>query len=662
MEDDNEILQDFLVEAGEILDKLGEQLVELEARPDDMDLLNAVFRGFHTVKGGAGFLNITPLVELCHRAEDVFNVLRQGARKVDAEIMDVMLRVLDIVKAMMDAVRAGRDPEHAGAALLTQLDGFAKPDAPPGANKAVPAAPEQGAVSDTVYQQLLDTLPPAPASGVNATADAGKPKTTSPHKGDEITDSEFEALLDQLQTKPKAAEPQQSPPLIKPQPAKADEISDAEFDALLDELHGTAGRKTTAPPAPAAAQEKPKGAAPAKTEAQDHATAETSVRVDTKRLDDIMNMVGELVLSRNRLVRLQSGLSNEEVTQAVATLDLVTSDLQTAVMKTRMQPIKKVFGRFPRVVRDISRSMKKEVTLELQGEDTDLDKNLVEALADPLVHLVRNAVDHGVETPEVRAAAGKARSGTVILAAEQEGDHILLIIADDGAGMDAEVLRRKVVEKGLMDAEAAARLTQRDCYNLVFLPGFSTKSEITDISGRGVGLDVVKTRIAQLNGTVEIESQKGKGTRFMIKVPLTLAIIPTLMVMVGARTFALPLMNVHEIFDLDLSRTNTLDGQPTIMVRDHALPLYYLNHWLLRDAPASKAGGCRHVVVVNFGIQRVGFVVDQLLGQEEVVIKPLGAALHGTPGLAGATITGDGRIALILDVPGLMKAYARKAA
>ncbi|MFP5344710.1 MAG: chemotaxis protein CheA, partial [Gammaproteobacteria bacterium] len=358
----------------------------------------------------------------------------------------------------------------------------------------------------------------------------------------------------------------------------------------------------------------------------------------------------------------QSGLNNEEVAQAVATLDLVTSDLQTAVMKTRMQPIKKVFGRFPRVVRDISRSMKKEVTLELQGEDTDLDKNLVEALADPLVHLVRNAVDHGVETPETRLAAGKTRAGTVVLAAEQEGDHILLTIADDGAGMDAEVLRRKVVEKELMDAEAAARLSQRDCYNLIFLPGFSTKSEITDISGRGVGMDVVKTRIAQLNGTVEIESQKGKGTRFMIKVPLTLAIIPTLMVMVGARIFALPLMNVHEIFDLDLSRTNTIDGQPTIMVRDHALPLYYLNHWLLHDAPASKTGGCRHVVMVNYGIQRVGFVVDQLLGQEEVVIKPLGAALHGTPGLAGATITGDGRIALILDVPGLMKAYARKAA
>ncbi|RJQ48499.1 MAG: chemotaxis protein CheA [Gammaproteobacteria bacterium] len=658
MEDDNEILQDFLVEAGEILDKLGEQLVELEARPGDSDLLNAVFRGFHTVKGGAGFLNITPLVEVCHRAEDVFNVLRQGARKVDAELMDVMLRVLDIVNAMMDAVRAGRDPEHADAALLAQLDGLAKPDAPPGHGKATSAGTEQGEANDTVYQQLLDTLAP-PASEANATAGADKPGAASPPKGDEITDSEFEALLDQLQSIPKSAEPQQD----KTQPAKADEISDAEFDALLDELHGPAGRKIT-PPGPAAAREKPKGAAPApvKAETQEQATAETSVRVDTKRLDDIMNMVGELVLSRNRLVRLQSGLNNEEVAQAVATLDLVTSDLQTAVMKTRMQPIKKVFGRFPRVVRDISRSMKKEVTLELQGEDTDLDKNLVEALADPLVHLVRNAVDHGVETPEARTAAGKARAGTVILAAEQEGDHILLTIADDGAGMDAEVLRRKVVEKGLMDAEAAARLTQRDCYNLIFLPGFSTKSEITDISGRGVGMDVVKTRIAQLNGTVEIESQKGKGTRFMIKVPLTLAIIPTLMVMVGARIFALPLMNVHEIFDLDLSRTNTIDGQPTIMVRDHALPLYYLNPWLLHDAPASKTGGCRHVVMVNYGIQRVGFVVDQLLGQEEVVIKPLGAALHGTPGLAGATITGDGRIALILDVPGLMKAYARKAA
>jgi two-component system chemotaxis sensor kinase CheA len=372
-------------------------------------------------------------------------------------------------------------------------------------------------------------------------------------------------------------------------------------------------------------------------------------------------MVGELVLVRNRLATLannESGeMSAEDMSKAVANLDVVTGDLQMSVMKTRMQPIKKVFGRFPRVVRDLARSLKKEVSLEMVGEDTDLDKNLVEALADPLVHLVRNAVDHGVEMPDDREAAGKPRTGTVRLAAEQEGDHILLTITDDGAGMDADKLRKVAVKKGLMDEEAAARLDDREAFMLIFAPGFSTKEQISDISGRGVGMDVVKTRIAQLNGSVEIDSELGKGTRLSIKVPLTLAIMPTLMVKLEGQTFALPLVSVSEIFHLDLTKTNVVDGRRVIMIRDHALPLYYLSGWLIEgcneDLPASG-----HVVVVHVGTQQIGFVVDQLIGQEEVVIKPLGALLHGTEGMAGATITGDGRIALILDVPSLMKAYA----
>jgi two-component system chemotaxis sensor kinase CheA len=337
----------------------------------------------------------------------------------------------------------------------------------------------------------------------------------------------------------------------------------------------------------------------------------------------------------------------------------VTADLQNAVMKTRMQPIKKVFGRFPRVVRDLARSLNKEVNLELQGEETDLDKNLVEALADPLVHLVRNAVDHGIESPEDRVAAGKSRTGTVILAAEQEGDHILLSIEDDGAGMDPNRLRRKAVEKGLMDEDSAARLDDRECYNLIFAAGFSTKEQISDVSGRGVGMDVVKTRIGQLNGTVEIDSQLGKGSRLMIRVPLTLAIMPTLMVKLGDQPFALPLGSVSEIFDLDETRTNTVDGQLVVMVRDKALPLFYLREWLVTNRSAAAEQTVNHVVVVHVANRRVGFVVEQLVGQEEVVIKPLGAFLQGLAGFAGATITGDGRIALIIDVPSLMKAYAR---
>ncbi len=340
---------------------------------------------------------------------------------------------------------------------------------------------------------------------------------------------------------------------------------------------------------------------------------------------------------------------------------MVTADLQLAVMKTRMQPVKKVFGRFPRVVRDLARSLDKEIELELRGEDTDLDKNLVEALADPMVHLVRNAVDHGIEPPDERVAAGKPRRGRVVLSAAQEGDHILLFIEDDGRGMAADVLRRKAVEKGLMDADAAARLDDQDCFNLIFHPGFSTKTEISDVSGRGVGMDVVKTRIAQMNGTVQIQSEHGKGSKIVIKLPLTLAILPTLMVVLGKQPFALPLSNVVEIFNLDLKRTNTVDGQLTIRMRERALPLFYLRRWLVQDPAAVQLGdGEGHVVVVNVGGIQVGLVVDYLVGQEEVVIKPLGALLQGLQGMAGATITGDGKIALILDVPGLMRKYARR--
>jgi two-component system, chemotaxis family, sensor kinase CheA len=681
MNDDNEILQDFLVEAGEILEKLGEQLVDLESRPDDKDLLNAVFRGFHTIKGGASFLSLTPLVEVCHRAEDVFNILRQGQRQVDAQLMDVMLEVLDALNRMFASLLAGEDPEQADPAILEQLDTLSivgqvqntvKADVAP-VNSEPPQVPS-GDITDVEFDQLLGALggqePPAPAVASAA--------------NDEITDAEFEALLDQLHgpgahsgtPAPAAAvvsvkAPPQSAvtPVAKAAKPAPDLITDSEFDALLDQLHGPAKKggqekEPSATEPPAKSEAKPASVRAAKPDAQEAVApvAETTVRVDTKRIDDIMNMVGELVLVRNRLVTLETGFASEEMTKAVSNLDVVTANLQIAVMKTRMQPIKKVFGRFPRVVRDLARSLKKEVNLELQGEDTDLDKNLVEALADPLVHLVRNAVDHGIEMPDVRAAKGKPRAGTVILAAEQEGDHILLTIADDGAGMDSELLRRKVVEKGLMDADAAARLDQRECFNLIFMPGFSTKAEISDVSGRGVGMDVVKTRISQLNGVVEIDSTPGKGSRLIIKVPLTLAIIPTLMVVLGDQIFALPLVSVSEIFNLDLKRTNVIDGQLTVMVRDKPYPLFYLRHWLVPGAAYQAPPENGHVVIVHFGIQRLGFVVDQLIGQEEVVIKPLGALLHGTQGIAGATITGDGRIALILDVPGMMKTYARRAA
>ena len=384
---------------------------------------------------------------------------------------------------------------------------------------------------------------------------------------------------------------------------------------------------------------------------------EATVRVDTRVLDELMNMVGELVLVRNRLVRLSVANDDEELARTVAMLNAVTADLQASVMKTRMQPIKKVFGRFPRLVRDLARTLGKEVSLQLVGEETALDKNLVDAIADPLVHLVRNAIDHGIETPSERLMAGKSRGGTVVLAAEQEGDHIKLTISDDGKGMDPERLRRTAVDKGLLDPETAERLTRAECFELIFTPGFSTKAAISDLSGRGVGMDVVKTRIGQLSAAISIHSELGAGSRIEIRLPLTLAIMPTLMIRVGGQAFALPLANVVEIFNFDLSQTSVVDGRDIVLLRDRPVPLYYLRRWL-QPGSCPPRGGRAHVVIVNVDAQRVGFVVDQLVGQEEVVIKPLGSMLQGTLGLSGATITGDGRIALILDVPAMLRRYA----
>ena len=731
---DEEILQDFLVEAGEILEQLSEQLVELESRPDDMNLLNAIFRGFHTVKGGAGFLQLNELVECCHIAENVFDILRKGSRRVDSELMDVVLEALDAVNGMFTEVRERVELTPATPQLLAALARLAEPAS--AVELAAVAAPEpqvapepeaeaEGDITDNEFEQLLDALAePAPAveaaplaaSGDEITDDEfealldqlhGKGQFVAPAEeaapaqvaapvaaasSDEITDDEFEALLDQLHGKGQFVAGNDEPAAVVAPSAESssENITDDEFEALLDQLHGTgtfvapaaaapvapapapavavakpAESKSVAKPAPAPAPvaakgEPAKSAAPAAAADKPAASeAETTVRVDTARLDEIMNMVGELVLVRNRLVRLGSNSGDEAMAKAVSNLDVVTADLQTAVMKTRMQPIKKVFGRFPRLVRDLARNLKKEINLELVGEETDLDKNLVEALADPLVHLVRNSVDHGIESPEQREANGKSRSGKIILAAQQEGDHILLSISDDGNGMDPDVLRAKAVEKGVLDRDAADRLSEAECYNLIFAPGFSTKAEISDVSGRGVGMDVVKTKISQLNGIINIYSAKGQGTKIVIKVPLTLAIMPTLMVMLGNQAFAFPLVNVNEIFHLDLSRTNVVDGQEVVIVRDKALPLFYLKRWLIHSA-AHEEQREGHVVILSVGTQRIGFVVDQLVGQAEVVIKPLGKMLQGTPGMSGATITGDGRIALILDVPSMLKRYARR--
>ncbi len=715
---DEDILQDFLVEAGEILESLYEQLVELENNINDVNLLNAIFRGFHTIKGGAGFLQLTPLVELCHIAENAFDELRKGKIIISPELMDVVLQATDTIKIMFDAVTKRQFPDAADPQLLKKLHALVIPHIDTA--ETVLACPETMVEAERTLD--INTLTAHELTekkhDKNSDFDAdmfSEDSLTTTTNSDTITESEFDAILDKLHGQsgivvnvnavklPSDGGDSKLDAFIN---NKNPEISDAEFESLLDELQGSKNKSTPSvaaitTSAPIFSAEKLKNServqsptkinsgsqnpslpakpimtvaehSPATSNQKEGSTTstavlnaaatnkeapETTVRVDTKRLDDIMNMVGELVLVRNRLVRLGLKSVDEAMAKAVANLDVVTADLQMSVMKTRMQPIKKVFGRFPRVVRDLARSLNKEVLLELKGEETDLDKNLVEALSDPLVHLVRNSVDHGIENPDRRVAAGKSRAGTVVLSAQQEGDHIMLTITDDGAGMDPQLLRRKAVEKGLMDQDAADRLSESETFNLIFHPGFSTKDQISDVSGRGVGMDVVKTKITQLNGSIQVKSELGKGSVIAIKVPLTLAIMPTLMVMLANQTFALPLVSVNEIFHLNMNDTNEVDGQEVVIVREKALPLFRLRNWLIKPQ-LHQANPSSHVVIVSVGTQKVGFLVDQLIGQEEVVIKPLGRMLHGTPGMAGATITGDGSIALILDVPSLLKQYA----
>lgn len=710
---DEDILQDFLIEASEILEQLSEQLVELENNPNDSDLLNAIFRGFHTVKGGAGFLSLTELVETCHGAENVFDTLRNGGRKVGSDLMDVILEAFDTINEQFASVQTREEMSPASPELIEKLKKLSKP------------ASESEIETDSAETEVIAPEIKEEKEIVDNSKSSENTNPTDNNSNediDNITEEEFEALLDELEASGNDPKKPKNNTVKTDNFATSedDEITEEEFEALLNELHGSSGfnstlsaqnqadesinksnqqeepkketedqdltqmlndlsgsknntqksnttqetpKKQDQPKQQAKAVQKPETAkkAPAKSP---HPQTESTVRVDTRTLDEIMNMVGELVLVRNRLVSLGAEIQDEVMSKTVSNLDVVTADLQGAVMKTRMQPIKKVFGRFPRLVRDLARSLKKDISLVLEGEETDLDKNLVEALADPLIHLVRNSVDHGIEMPDVREERGKDRQGTIILSASQEGDHILLTINDDGNGMDPEKLKSIAMEKGILDPDAAAKMPDKDAFNLIFAPGFSTKKEISDISGRGVGMDVVKTGITQLNGLIDIDSELGKGSVIKIKVPLTLAILPTLMVGVGNQIFAFPLTSVNEIFHLNLNKTNLIDGQETVIVREKAIPLFYLEKWLL--SPRDRKNNSNkesegQVVIVQIGVQQVGFVVDSLIGQEEVVIKPLDELLQGTAGMSGATITSDGRIALILDIPTLLKHYAGRA-
>lgn len=590
---------DFLIEAREILDRLGEQIVTLEQTPGDRALLDAVFRGFHTIKGGAGFLDLPPMVALCHAFEDRIDAARSGARALDATAFDSAQRAVDLLQEMLEALAHGEPLEDIDPALLRQIRGEEAPAAPaPALNIEIPDNLEE-----LDFDALLDAL-----HGVGGVPGAPtKPAAQAPA----VTPAP-------ANTAPSTPPP---PAPAKPKPAPA--------------------------PAPAAAPSKPSPAA---------GEAEQTVRVDVRRLDALVNLVGELVLVRNRLKTLRPGARDEQLDRVVTALDTVTARLQGAVMSARMQPVSRVFTRFPKLARDVARQLKKQVELVVEGAETELDRNLVEALADPLVHLVRNAIDHGIEMPEARRAAGKPETGRVRLSAQQEGDHVAIEVSDDGAGIDPDNIRRSAVRKGLIDAEAASRLTPEECLSLLFLPGFSTRTEVSDISGRGVGMDVVQSKIRELSGQVQIFSEIGEGTRFVIRVPLTLAILPTLLVEIGQEVYALPLVRVLEVITHDASQLLWMDGQQVLDLRERPMPVLSLRDWL---GLPQGAGETTRGVILQAGEQRFCLLVDRVLGREEVVIKALPRSLRGLPGYAGASLIGDGRMAMILDVDALFGSAQR---
>ena len=660
---DEEILKDFLVEATELVELLDEQLTELASDPENADLLNSVFRGFHTIKGGAGFLDVKPLIEVCHRAENIFDKIRNGDLSYDGKTPELIMISFDAISDYLGDLRDGeREFEEADAQLLADLDAIWKGKNEVVAEEAVSEGESglqlaegvdpDGDMTDDEFEALLNQRDASTDSKYSEDEKTSLQLEEGVDPDGDMTDDEFEALLNQRDEREESGE-----------------LTEAEYQALLmgEEDFDLALPKAEASTLPAVAVQNTEKLANSKGDSKvsttkntekPKAAAETTVRVDTKRLDEIMNLVGELVLVRNRLLTLKgSDSEQEELSTAVGNLDHVTTDLQNSVMKTRMQPVKKVFGRFPRVVRDLSRKLGKEIELVLEGEETDLDKNLVEALADPLVHLVRNSVDHGIEMPDEREGRGKNRKGIITLAAEQEGDHILLSITDDGNGMDADVLRRKAVEKGLMDEVAANQLDDKAAFELIMAAGFSTAEVVSDISGRGVGMDVVKTMITKLNGSVDIDSEKGKGTQIRIRVPLTLAILPTLMVSFEEDSYAIPLTSVQEIFDYNSDLINEIDGQMMVRLREKSIPLLFLSSWLAPDKKYSNFNEHK-VIIVAIGNQRAGLVIQQVNGQEEVVIKPLGVMMKHIDGYAGATITGNGSIALILDLPGVIQRYS----
>lgn len=603
-----ELLQDFLMESTDLLSDVDNKLVELEKRPEDKALLNDIFRGFHTIKGGAGFLNVGPMVNLCHRTENLFDKLRNGELHITPEVMDVILDATGIVRDMFGTLGQGLMVADADPDVLNALD----------------------AVLSGQQLSKAEEPAPAPASAPVAAAAAAGPDWNALHQ----------AIVPQAAPAATAAQPAAAPAATAPAPA-------APAHELITAAEHLPAVK---PPAKPVASKQPSSAG------NSSGPQENTIRIDTVRLDMVLNLSGEIGLTKNRLTTLRTeilqgnrdGNTLRSLDEAISQLDLLVGDLQNAVMKTRMQPIGRLFQKYPRLARDLARQLGKEVELVLSGEETELDKTMIEDLNDPLVHLVRNAVDHGVESPEERIAAGKKPQSLIQLTAEQVGDHIQIEITDDGKGMNPDALRRKAIEKGLIDQETANGLDEKQCLQLIFMPGFSTKDQISSVSGRGVGMDVVRTNIQKLNGRIDINSLPGEGTRISISLPLTLAILPVLVVRACNQPFAVPLAMVREIITIDPNAIQEVSGKPTIVVRDEILPLRTLAG-LLGWEPTQKP---YFGVLMQSAERSFILAIDSFVGRDDVVIKPLQNIRP--KGVAGATLSGDGSVVLVLDMEDLL--------
>ncbi len=612
-----DLLQDFLQEASDLLSDVDNKLVDLEKMPDDRGLLNDIFRGFHTVKGGAGFLNATELVTLCHLTENLFDRLRNGELELTPELMDVIMAATKGVREMFGELGQMVQPQPADAEVIAAL---------------------QGALSGE--QPVVAPVAAAPAPAAQEAAPAPSPAADEP---------DWSLLHAAVAGQPVAAAP------VSELITKAEAAAGGIAVTPAASVPAQPGQQAPASPYGRRATDRP-GAPPANARRAEERVRENTIRVDTSRLDQVLNLSGEIGLTKNRLTSLRADIlagKNDSETlhaldQAVSQLDLLVSDLQNSVMKTRMQPIGRLFQKYPRIARDLARQLGKDVELVLAGEETEVDKTMIEDLADPLIHLIRNAVDHGVEMPAERQAAGKPPKSLVRLEARQEGDHIVLIIADDGKGMSAERIRAKAIEKGLISEEEANTLDERQSLNLIFLPGFSTKTQISDVSGRGVGMDVVKTNIQKLNGSIEIRSEPGKGSVFMISLPLTLAILPVLLVLLGDQPFALPLSLVREILPIEQSRIQEVGGKETLVVRGEVLPVITLSRllgWPREHYP-------EYGVFMQTAERSFILGVDSFAGRDDAVIKSLED--FRPKGVAGVTTLSNGQIVLILDMKELL--------